>query len=406
MRWTLGVLQRAKAHKLAEFYEQPRNGPQFSRCSMTATPVIQRIEAHAFTVPTDGPGGIEQDGTLSWDSTTMVLVLAHGGGQVGLGYTYGDVSVISFITSKLSPVVRGADALAPPSVTDKMWTAIRNAGRPGVGAMSVSAVDIALWDLKARLLDQPLAAILPMFHDEVPVYGSGGFTNYSAQRLSNQLAGWVGQGISRVKLKTSREPAADPERLTVARQAIGEGTELFVDANGALPPKKALYWARRFHEEWGVVWFEEPVSSADVDGLRFVRELGPAGIEIAAGEYAFVPEDFTNLLGGVDCLQADVTRCGGITGLLTVSGLASAHQLDLSAHCAPAVSAHAFCAVRRLRHLEYFHDHVRIESLVFDGTLSPKGGALCPDHGRPGLGLTVKWADIEPYRVYLSGKAT
>lgn len=361
---------------------------------------VEHVDVHAFTVPTDGPEGVEQDGTLTWDSTTMVLVRAHSGGATGLGYTYGDVSVASFIESKLSPVVLGADVLSPPAVTETMLAAIRNAGRPGLGAMAVSAVDVALWDLKARLAGQPLAAVLPRFHDEVPVYGSGGFTNYPLRRLGEQLGGWVAQGIGRVKLKTSREPGADPGRLAAVRDAIGEETQLFVDANGALTPKEALYWARRFHGEWGVTWFEEPVSSGELDGLRLVRERGPGGIEVAAGEYAFVPRDFTNLLGAVDCLQADVTRCGGITGVLTVSGLSAAHQIDLSAHCAPAVSAHAFCAVRRLRHLEYFHDHVRLESLVFGGTLSPRGGALRPDPARPGLGLTVKWPDIERYRVY------
>ncbi len=283
-----------------------------------------------------------------------------------------------------------------------MGVRMRNAGRPGVGAMARSAVDVALWDLKARLLDLPLVRLLPAHHDRVPVYGSGGFTNYPLDRLTEQLAGWVGQGIPRVKVKTSRAPEEDPRRLAAVRRAIGEGPELFTDANGALGRKEALYWARRFHEEWDVRWMEEPVSSADPEGLRLLRERGPARLEVAAGEYAFTARDFVNLLEppAVDCLQADVTRCGGITALLEVAGLAAARHVDLSAHCAPALSAHAFCAVRRLRHLEYFHDHVRVERLLFDGVLSPEGGALRPDPHRPGLGLNVKWADAEPYRVY------
>lgn len=365
---------------------------------------IEKIDVHALTVPTDGPDGREQDGTLSWDSTTMVLVEAHGGGQTGLGYTYGDVSVARFVESTLAPMVEGQSSFSPARLTHAMFAGIRNAGRPGVGAMAVSAVDIALWDLRARLLGLPLVALLPSYHEEVPVYGSGGFTNYPQGRLADQLAGWAAQGIPRVKLKTSRAPDADPSRLTAARNAVGDSVELFTDANGALSPKQARYWAERFHDEWDVRWFEEPVSSGDLPGLRHVREHGPAGLEIAAGEYAFVPRDFTNLLDppAVDCLQADITRCGGVTGVLTVSGLATGHQLDLSAHCAPAVSAHAFCAVERLRHLEYFHDHVRVESIVFDGTLAPDGGALRPDPGRPGLGLTVKWRDVERFRVSLA----
>jgi L-alanine-DL-glutamate epimerase-like enolase superfamily enzyme len=368
----------------------------------SASVPVERVDVHAFTVPTDGPDGVEEDGTMRWSSTTIVLVLAHGGGLTGLGYTYGEPSLAGFVEDKLVPVVRGREALTPAASCHAMFTAIRNAGRPGMGAMAVSAVDIALWDLSARLLDVSLAQRLPAYHDRVPVYGSGGFTNYPLDRLTDQLAHWVEQGIPRVKLKTGRHPDADPQRLTEVRRAVGDEAELFTDTNGALTVKQGQYWARRYHEEWDVRWFEEPVSSADLEGLRRVRDRAPAPLEIAAGEYGFVLRDFTNLLdhGSVDCLQADVTRCGGITGVLSVAGLASARQIDLSAHCAPAVSAHAFCAVERLRHLEYFHDHTRIENLLFDGVPVPKDGALRPDPDRPGLGIEVKWADAEPYRVH------
>lgn len=213
-----------------------------------------------------------------------------------------------------------------------------------------------------------------------------------------QLAGWVDQGIPRVKLKIAREPERDPERLTAVRRAVGDSIELMVDANGALARKEALAWAWRLRDEWDVRWFEEPVSSADFDGLRLLRDQGPPGLEIAAGEYGYVLRDFANLVPVVDCLQADVTRCGGITGLLQVAGLAAAHGLDLSAHTAPAASAQAFCAVERARHLEWFHDHVRVERLVFDGTLSPEGGALRPDPSRPGLGLELRRSDAERFR--------
>ncbi|TDE27386.1 enolase C-terminal domain-like protein [Actinomadura sp. 6K520] len=362
---------------------------------------VTGVRVHAFTVPTDGPDGVEEDGTLRWDSTTMVLVEADAGGRTGIGYTYGDVSLAPFIESKLAPVVRGSDALAPAAAWHAMFAAIRNVGRPGPGAMAVSAVDAALWDVKARLLGLPLYRVLPAFHDEVPVYGSGGFTNYPLDRLARQLGDWVERGVPRVKLKISREPGRDPERLAAVREAIGPEGELFADANGALTRKDALYWAHRLAGEWDVRWFEEPVSSDDTAGLRLLRDRGPGRLEIAAGEYGYVLGDFTGLLdGAVDCLQADVTRCGGVTGVLQVAGLAAAYRVDLSAHCAPALSAHAFCAVERLRHLEYFHDHVRVEDIVFDGTLSPAGGSLRPAPDRPGLGLEVRWADAERYRVH------
>ena len=363
---------------------------------------VESVAVHAFEFPTDGPDGEEQDGTLTWSSTVMVLVEARAGGQAGIGYTYGDVSLARLVESKLAGVVTGADALAPPAAWRQMSVELRNAGQPGMGAMAVSAADIALWDLKARLLGQPLARLLPAFRDQVAIYGSGGFTNYPLARLAEQAGEWAAQGIGRMKLKTSRDPAADPARLTTVRTEAGDGVELFTDANGALSRKAALYWAERFAGEWGVCWFEEPVSSQELEGLRLVRDRGPGGLDIAAGEYGYLLADFTALLDAqaVDCLQADVTRCGGITGLLQAGGLAAARQVDLSGHCAPAISAHAFCAVPHLRHLEYFHTHVRIEDIAFDGTLSPDGGALRPDPGRPGHGLEVRWADLERYRVH------
>jgi L-alanine-DL-glutamate epimerase-like enolase superfamily enzyme len=298
----------------------------------------------------------------------------------------------------------GADALAPPSLWRAMSARLRNLGRPGAGAMAMAAVDVAVWDLRARLLGRPLYQTLPAFHDHVPVYGSGGFTNYPTDRLASQLTGWVEQGIPAVKLKIARHPGEDPGRLAAVRKAIGDEPTLLTDANGAYQRKEALYWAWRLREEFGVSWLEEPVSSGDVPGLREVRAGGPGGLDIAAGEYGFVLADFARYLdaGAVDCLQADVTRCGGITGLLQVAGLSAAHQVDLSAHCAPAVSAHAFCAVERLRHLEYFHDHVRIESMLFDGTLSPAGGSLRPGLRVPGLGLTLRRAGAARYQVHSS----
>lgn len=369
--------------------------------SPTAVPV-ERLEVRAYQIPTDGPAGKESDGTLEWSSTTCVVVEASAGGSTGLGYTYGETAVATLIDAKLAGLVVGRDAMAPAALWRRMFDQLRNAGRPGVGAMAVSAVDVAVWDLRARLLGQPLIKTLPAFHEAVPIYGSGGFCNYPLERLVDQLGGWVEQGIPRVKLKTSRHPEQDPRRLAAVRDAIGDEALLLTDANGALTRKQAIYWACRFRDEFGVVWMEEPVSSDDVDGLRMVRQQGPPGLEVTAGEYGYVLADFARWVDAksVDCLQADVTRCGGITGLLQVAGLSSTHQIDLSAHCAPALSCHAFCAVERLRHLEYFHDHVRIESILFDGTLEPVGGALRPDLSTAGSGLRLRPADAEHYQVH------
>jgi len=350
---------------------------------------IDSVEASCFTIPTEAP---ESDGTLEWDSTTIVVVEARSGAVRGLGWTYAPAAAGRVVADVLAPAATGRSLDELGAVWLDLGAQLRNAGRPGIAFCALSAVDIALWDLKSRLLGVPLVALLPASHGRVPVYGSGGFCSYDDDRLREQLGGWVAAGIPRVKMKLGREPDRDPHRLDIAREAIGDA-ELYVDANGAFSAKEAVRWARRYVDDWDVRWFEEPVSSADVDGLRLVRES--ATLDVAAGEYAYVAADFRNLIGAVDCLQVDVTRCGGISGVLRVNGLAAAHGVDLSGHCAPQLSAHALCAVDRLRHLEYFHDHVRIESMLFDGALTPQEGALVPDRSRPGHGLSLKRAEAE-----------
>ncbi|HUA48360.1 MAG TPA: enolase C-terminal domain-like protein [Solirubrobacteraceae bacterium] len=355
---------------------------------------VDQLEVGAFTIPTDEP---EADGTLAWNSTTIVVVHASGGGEWGVGYTYADVSTAKLVESKLAGIVHGRDAMSPQAVWDAMVEQTRNLGRPGIVSMAIAAVDVALWDLKARVLELPLCKLLGMAHERVPVYGSGGFTAYSPQRLAEQLGGWVEQGIPRVKMKVGSAPVEDPERAKLARGAIGPNAQLFVDANGAYSRKQALELAERFREDAQVTWFEEPVSSEDLVGLRLLRDRAPAGMDIAAGEYGDDAPYFRRMIEAqaVDVLQADVTRCGGITELLRVGALCRAHNLPLSLHCGPAIHLHPATALEQFVHLEYFHDHVRIEHMLFDGVLEPRDGDLVPDLERPGIGLEFKRGDAE-----------
>ena len=359
---------------------------------------VERLEVSAYRVPTDFP---ESDGTAEWDATTIVLVEAHAGDRVGLGYTYGDSATGVLVRDTLADVVEGRDALAVAASWEALGRACRNLGRPGLASMAVASIDTALWDLKARLLDLPLATLLDPARDAVPIYGSGGFSSYPDARLADQFGGWVDQGIWRVKMKVGREPERDLHRVGVARDAIGADAELFVDANGALSRKQALRFALECAERFDVRWFEEPVSSDDLEGLRLIRDRAPAGMEIAAGEYGYMLAYFEQMLaaGAVDCLQADVTRCEGITGFLRVAALCQARSLELSAHCGPSIHVHPCCAVIPLRHLEYFHDHVRVERRLFDGVVEPVNGELRPDLSRPGNGLEFKRADAARYAV-------
>jgi L-alanine-DL-glutamate epimerase-like enolase superfamily enzyme len=358
---------------------------------------IRRVRADAWEIPTDGP---EADGTFRWDSTTLVVVRVEAGGRCGLGYTYAHRAACTVVADTFAPLVTGRDAFDTGAIHADAVAALRNAGHPGNGAMAVSALDVALWDLKARLLGLPLPDLFPTIRDEVPVYGSGGFTNYTDDRLREQLQGWVGQGIGRVKIKIGTHPADDPRRVRLAREAIGDEPGLMVDANGALDHRQALAIAESLALA-RVDWFEEPVPSDDLIGLHRIRECMPPPVEVAAGEYGWDLRYFERMLaaGAVDVLQADATRCGGYTGFLAAATVAQAHQIPLSAHCAPALHAPVATAAPGLRHVEYFHDHVRLERLAFDGVAPLREGRLAPQRDRPGHGLELRESDLERYRL-------
>lgn len=357
---------------------------------------IDGIEAAAYRIPTDT---LTSDGTFEWRATTIVVTEVSAGGCRGLGYSYTDAAAAVLIRNTLADVLYGRDALSIPARWCDLVGAVRNIGRPGLAATAISAVDVALWDLKARLFGVPLVTLFGKARDSVPIYGSGGFTSYPVERLAAQLSGWSHDGVRMVKMKVGRDPGADIGRVRAAREAIGSRVALFVDANGAYERKQASAMAEAF-AALGVTWFEEPVSSDDIDGLRLLRDQSPPGMCIAAGEYGYDATYFRRMLvaGAVDVLQADATRCCGLTGLIAAAALCRAFHVPLSTHCAPALHVHAGCALPEICHLEYFHDHVRIESMLFEGATAPVNGALSPPAG-PGLGLEFRRVEAESYRI-------
>ena len=359
---------------------------------------VTDVAAATYVIPTDAP---EADGTLSWGETAMVVARAEGGGQTGIGWTYASPAAQSVITGLLAGLIVGRSALDIARSNEAMCRAVRNIGREGIAATAISAVDIALWDLKARILGRPLTGLIGMARDAVPVYGSGGFTSYDDDQTRRQLAGWVEDlRIPRVKIKIGEawgtDERRDLHRVELARSVIGDA-ELYVDANGGYGTAQAVRIAGRM-ADFDVTWFEEPVSSQDTSGLAAIRrQVVP---DVAAGEYSWTLADSARLIvaSAVDCLQLDVTRCGGVTGFLQGASLAAASNLQVSGHCAPNLHASVAACVPNLRHVEYFHDHQRIERELFDGALDPDGGQLRPDPSSPGLGLTLRAGDAEKYR--------
>jgi len=352
--------------------------------------------ASFYTVPTDSP---EADGTFDWESTSMLLVRLECGATRSLGYTYADAATATAAHKLLKEVVIGSDPMRHAETLQIMLRSIRNMGETGIAMMAVSAIDNALWDLRAMLMGLPLVSMLGQVRSGIPVYGSGGFTTYTDEQLSDQLGGWARDGFASVKMKIGTHSEQDPARVGTARKAIGPNCNLFVDANGAYTVTQAIDLAHRFAEQ-GVRWFEEPVSSDHLVGLNQVRQRAPLGMDVAAGEYGYSAWYFRAMLDAqaVTVLQADCTRCGGISGFLDAAALCWAHNVPLSAHCGPSMHLHVCCAVPRAVHMEFFHDHARIERSFFDGFCEPVEGCMVPDLSRPGNGLELKEADARRFK--------
>ncbi len=359
---------------------------------------IKKVGVAAYSIPTDAPEG---DGTFKWNSTTLVLCEVHAADEIGIGYTYGNKATAVVADELGQKCLHGRSPLDIPALHSSMLQQVRNDGSRGIASMAISALDIALWDLKAKLLNCSVVELLGRASPSVAAYGSGGFTTYNHEQLTRQLSGWVAEGIKSVKMKIGAQPEADLDRVRAAREAVGAATELFVDANGAYSARQAIAFARQFND-YGVCWFEEPVSSDHLADLRRIRDRAPGRMDIAAGEYGYDCFYFRRMLEAeaVDVLQLDATRCKGFTGFLVGSAIAESFGCPLSAHCAPSLHMHVGCAVSGFRNVEYFHDHARIEQMLFDGFISPVNGQLIPDPSRPGLGLVFKRQDAARFAVW------
>lgn len=358
---------------------------------------IKKLDVSAYKIPTDAP---EADGTIQWNSTTLVLVEIEAANKKGIGYSYADESAAILIERTLKELVLHKNGLDIQGINSFLTQQIRNSGTCGITMMAISSIDNALWDLKAKIFDVPLCKLIGQVKESMLIYGSGGFTSYNKKQLQQQFSNWQEQGIQYMKMKVGTHPEKDVQRIKEAREVLDSDVRLMIDANGAYLAKQALQKANEVLK-YNVVWFEEPVSSDDLEGLQFIREHAPAQMNIAAGEYGYNLPYFEAMLRAkaVDVLQADATRCGGITGFLKAGFLAEAHQLPFSSHCAPALHLHAAVCLPSFFISEYFHDHVRIEQMLFDRVPNVENGVIRPDLSSPGFGFAFKHRDAEKYKL-------
>jgi L-alanine-DL-glutamate epimerase-like enolase superfamily enzyme len=365
--------------------------------SASYSPRVTDSKVSVFEIPTETP---EADGTIEWDSTTLLLVEVHADGKTGLGYSYGHRCLVSLIEDLLTRCVKGKNVLNLPEIWGSLGHTVRNNGEVGLTSMAISAIDIALWDLKAKILQVSLSELLGQTRPRVPVYGSGGFTNYSDEKMKAQLQQWTKQGIRKFKIKVGTDPDQDPYRVKKVREVVGDQAELFVDANGAYDFQTALKLSEAF-SKFNVTWFEQPIDPFNLDGMRELKRRLPAGMNLASGEYIY---DLSDLQYGIenqaqDFIQLDATRCKGFTGFIKGAHACEMHRIPISSHCAPSLHVALGCALPNFKHIEYFFDHGRIENLIFDGVPEVIDGTLTPDLTQPGHGLKFKAQAAEKYKI-------
>ena len=320
----------------------------------------------------------------------------------GLGIGQASPGVRQVIEAGLKDLLIGQDPFDIEKIWNDMFWRVRGYGRKGVAFCALSAVDIGLWDLKAKALHLPLYKLLGAYTDSVPIYGSGGWTNFSERELVEEMAGYAEQGIKCVKMKVGKDfgqsEREDLVRLAAVRRALGDDIGIYVAANNGYYPKQAIYMSREF-EQYQVGWFEEPVLADDIDGLAQVRDA--INIPLATGEHEYTKFGFRSLIGAgaVDIVQPDVGRVGGVTEWLKVAHMAHAFNLPVAPHAVQLVHLHLACATPNLKVVEYMNTTLLGDRVWYTEFPEQRDGMWSPSRNRPGLGLALDPAAVEKYAV-------
>lgn len=351
------------------------------------------------TMLRDPDGFVIQDATIPTIDPTakgrsQLFVHIHTDeGVIGLGMAPGLRAIREVIHENLSPILVGQDPFMIEKLWQDMFWRVRGFGRKGLAFQAIAAIDIALWDLKGKVLNQPIYRLLGPAHESVPIYGSGGWTNYSEAELVAEQTAYVERGIPRVKMKVAKNfgqsEREDIERLAAVRDAVGDDVEIYVDANNGYKAKQAIKMSQIF-EQFDVAWFEEPVLADDIPGLAQVSQA--TTIPVATGEHEYTKYGFRDLLvaGAVDIVQPDVHRVTGITEWMKVAAMADAFNLPVAPHAVSLVHLHCAMATPNLKVVEVLGAEEQSNG-VWWTEVPPYGddGTWKPFADRPGLGLEI-----------------
>ena len=332
-------------------------------------------------------------------SACFVHIITDSGLE-GLSPSGGGRAGQTLIEGTFKELLVGQDPLNIEKIWDDLFWCVRGVGRKGLAFCALSAVDVALWDLKAKHFNVPLYQLLGPYTDSVPVYGSGGWTNFNTEELVAEQTGYVERGFKAVKMKVGKDfgmsEREDIQRLAAVREAVGDDIEIYIDANNGYYAKQAIYMGKAF-EEYRVGWFEEPVLADDIDGLAAIAKA--IDIPVATGEHEYTKFGFKELIarGGADIVQPDVGRVGGITEWMKVAHLAHAFNLPVAPHAYQLIHLHLACATPNLKVVEYLGIAEESDKTVYKEWSPPKDGMWSPDPNKLGLGLELDPEAVEKY---------
>jgi L-alanine-DL-glutamate epimerase-like enolase superfamily enzyme len=362
---------------------------------------ITHLDCHLLHVPLARPRASPAEsagGRLNY-VVVLVVEMDTDAGLKGLGFAYAlqgsGRGLHAIAVDDLAPLLLGEDPMDHERLDAKVYWRMQTVGRRGLVAQAYSALDVALWDLKAKAANLPLYKLLGGARDSTAVYGSDtAWLWMSPKEIVEASQPYLDQGMMGIKVKVGADPAADVPRLQRLRDTWGDDVWLAVDANERYDYRTALAMGRFFEEDVGADWFEEPLSCEDVEGHgRLAKKLE---IPIAAGEMLFAADEF-DAYYAVDALavvQPDVTRLGGITPWLKAAARAEQRHLPVSPHLLPEIGVQLACGLPGVTSVEYMPWLYP----MFSNPPTVVRGRLVPPDG-PGLGLVLDAGAVAKFRV-------
>lgn len=345
--------------------------------------------------PCTFPSGDLADSTREIGNIGYIIVdVSTDIGVHGIGMTYcesGNEAIIAFGEKTIQPLILGMNPFDTECIWAKVTQYFRAVGRKGLAYFALSAIDIACWDIKGKVLDMPIYRLFGGNDPRVPVYCSGGWTSYSEEELVDYALEAKDRGFTMVKMKVGVKGGSDiredAHRVHAVRKAIGPDMRLAIDANNVWHAGTAIKFSRMV-EECDIEFFEEPVIADDIPGLAHCRQK--CNIPIASGEHEYTRYGARDLCisGAADIVQIDACKCGGFTESLKVINVAEAFNLQYAPHCMELVHMHLVAAASNgmsLEDLDLFYPSV--ENLFIDAPRAVDGFITIPD--QPGLGLEL-----------------